>query len=96
MATPSLNQFQRQALDTLRRQHDAYLGAVREWKKASGTDTGFAFGKMPEMPTAPATSSADEPPTPQGIAETNQAFMIRALEEQQRFYATLNDILGSK
>lgn len=92
MASQPLNDYQQQALDAMRRQQDAYLAAVRAWRKAAGPDAGSPFGNTPETPAMP---TFDSWPSPTEIAEANQAFMNRVAEEQQRFFQSLNDILGS-
>lgn len=92
MSPQPMNEYQQQVLDGMRRQQDAYLAAVRAWRKAAGPSAGFGFGQMPEMPTMP---SADNWPSVEQIAESNEAFMTRLMEEQQRFFESLNDILGS-
>lgn len=90
MPAQPLNEYQQQALDSLRRQQEAYLGAVRAWKKATGGQTPSM--PMPEMPTP--SVQTEGWPSANEIAEANQAFMNNVLEEQQRFFTSLNDILG--
>ena len=90
MPTPSLNPFQQQALDALKKQQDAYLDAVTAWKRASGAQSGFSFTTMPEMPKF---DSFPDQPTPSEVAEANQLFLTRMFEEQQKFFASLNDVL---
>ena len=92
MTTPSLNPFQQQALEALKQQQDAYLAAVRAWRDASSGGLPD-FGPMPEAPEFNA-ATFEEMPTPADLAEQSQLFMTRVMEEQQRFFASLNDILG--
>ncbi|MCI9888515.1 hypothetical protein JT358_08590 [Micrococcales bacterium 31B] len=93
MNNPSINQFQQQALDALIKQQDAYLALVREWK-ANAASAGFAMPEMPTIPgfTAPALSDL---PSPAEVAQQQQQFYTRLMEQQQRFMASLNDILGA-
>lgn len=91
MSTPSLNAFQQQSLEALKKQQDAYLAAVRAWKDASGS---APSASMPQMPTFGAMPDAADLPSAAEVFAANQAFMTRVFEEQQRFFASLNDILG--
>lgn len=89
--TASLNPFQQQAIESMKKQQDAYLEAVRAWRDAAGTLPDFA--DLPETPVFDA-KSFESMPSAEDIAQQNAAFMTRAMEEQQRFLASLNDILG--
>lgn len=93
MTTSSLNPLQQQAIEALKQQQDAYLAAVRAWKKAAGAQPDFTAG-MPGMPDFAATPAFAGMPTPEEIATSNQAFLTRVFEAQQRFFDSLGDILG--
>lgn len=93
MTSSSLNPLQQQAIEALKQQQDAYLAAVRAWKKAAGEQPDFTTG-MPGMPDFAAMSSFDGMPTPEEIAASNQVFLTRVFEEQRRFFDSLGDILG--
>lgn len=93
MTKASLTPMQQQALEALKQQQDAYLAAARAWRDAAGSGA-FAFAEMPDMPDFSTPPNFDELPTAAELMETSQLFMQRMFEEQQRFFASLNDILG--
>ena len=86
----SLNPLQQQAIEALKQQQDAYLGAVRAWKSAAGAQVDYSSG-MPDLGAMPTVEGM---PTPEEFAESSQLFMTRVFEEQRRFFESLNDILG--
>lgn len=88
----SLNSAQQQALEALKKQQDAYLASVRSWKQASDAQPEPAFGEMPDFSAF--GFDPENVPTLAETMESNQAFMTRVWEEQQRFFNSLNDILG--
>ncbi len=95
MTKASLTPSQQQALDAMRQQQDAYLAAARAWRDASADASSmFSFDEMPEPPSFGAAPGFEELPSAAELMEANQLFMKRMFEEQQRFFASLNDILG--
>ncbi|OJX65626.1 MAG: hypothetical protein BGO95_01875 [Micrococcales bacterium 73-13] len=90
MTPSSLNPLQQQAIEALKQQQDAYLAAVRAWKKAGGEQFDFSSG----MPNLGAMPSFESVPTAEELAASNQLFLTRVFEEQRRFLESLGDILG--
>lgn len=88
----SLNSAQQQTLEALKKQQDAYLAAVRSWKKAADEQPEPVFGEVPDFSAF--NFDPENMPTLEETIESNQAFMTRVFEEQQRFFNSLNDILG--
>ncbi len=89
MVTEKVNEFQRQALDLLKTQHEAYLEAVRTWKNAMSASAGV------KMPPWPETPPMDTLPTPGEVAEASTVFAAKVLEEQSRFMNELSETLSA-
>ncbi len=82
MATKDIEDFQKQTLDMLRAQQEAYLKAVKTWR-----DTMSASATV--QPAAPPPQQSDNLPTPAEIAEAGYAFASKLLADQSRFLEEL-------
>ncbi len=92
MSNSSVNDFQQQALDALSKQQEAYLALVREWKSNAAAASYIST----EMPPIPGFSVPGmETPSGSDFVRQQQQFYSRVVEQQQRFIASLNDVLGS-
>jgi hypothetical protein len=82
----SVEQFQQQAREMLRAQQEAFLEAVKAWRKAmSGGE---------EVPTWPRPRSLDMAPTPNEAAEASYAFAAKLLADQSRFMEELSSAMS--
>ena len=83
MATDKTDEFQRQTLQLLRAQQEAYLTAVKAWRDAlaAGTAQAPAWPKIPTM---------DMLPTPAEVAEASYAFAAKLFADQSRFMEELS------
>ena len=88
MPTDKTEEFQKQTLDLLRAQQDAYLNAVKAWREAmaAGAAQAPAWPKMP---------SVDMLPTPAEVAEASYAFAAKLLADQSRFMEELSRAMVS-
>jgi hypothetical protein len=87
MGGDSSDDFQRQALELLKVQHEAYLKAVKTW-----TDSVVAVSAPPSWPEPPAL---DTLPNPAEMAEVSAKFAARIFEEQSRFMKELSETLAA-
>ncbi len=85
MGIDDTDQLQRQALEMMRAQQEAYLEAIRTW-----TDSVTAGANIP-WPDAPA---ADTLPNASEVAEASAAFTAKLLEEQSKFMRQLSRTLA--
>ena len=85
MPTKEIEEFQKQTLDMLRAQQEAYLKAVKSWRDAMGAATPAA----PPAATPPASPDLDNLPTPSEMAEAGYAFASKLLADQSRFLEEL-------
>ena len=83
MATDKTEEFQKQALELLRAQQEAYLAAVKSWRDAIATGTSQA-------PAWPKIPSVEMLPTPAEVAEASYSFAAKLLAEQSRFMEELS------
>ena len=83
MATDKTEEFQKQALELLRSQQEAYLNAVKAWREA------MAAG-APQAPAWPKLPSMEMLPTPAEVAEASYSFAAKLLAEQSRFMEELS------
>ena len=83
MPTDKTEEFQKQTLDLLRAQQDAYLTAVKAWRDAMAAGASQA----PAWPTFPNTETL---PTPAEVAEASYAFAAKLLADQSRFMEELS------
>jgi hypothetical protein len=83
MPTDSTEDFQKQTLDLLRAQQEAYLTAVKAWRDA------MAAGAA-QMPAWPKFPNAQTIPTPAEVAEASYAFAAKLLADQSRFMEELS------
>ena len=83
MATDKTEDFQKQTLDLLRAQQDAYLNAVKAWREAMAAGAAQA----PAWPKLPAVEML---PTPAEVAEASYAFAAKLLADQSRFMEELS------
>ena len=83
MATDKTEEFQKQALDLLRAQQEAYLSAVKAWRDA------MAAGAT-QAPPWPKFPSMDMLPTPAEVAEASYSFAAKLLADQSRFMEELS------
>ena len=88
MATDKTEEFQKQALDLLRAQQDAYLSAVKAWRDAvaAGATQTPAWPKFPNMEMLP---------TPAEVAEASYSFAAKLLADQSRFMEELSRAMTS-
>ncbi|HEV8393847.1 MAG TPA: hypothetical protein VGQ37_06215 [Vicinamibacterales bacterium] len=83
MATDKTEEFQKQTLELLRSQQEAYLAAVKAWREAMSAGAAQA----PAWPTFP---NAEMLPTPAEVAEASYAFAAKLLADQSRFMQELS------
>ena len=83
MATDKTEEFQKQALDALRAQQEAYLNAVKAWRDA------MAAG-VAQAPAWPKVPSIEMLPTPAEVAEASYSFAAKLLADQSRFMEELS------
>jgi hypothetical protein len=83
MATDTNEEFQKQTLELLRAQQEAYLAAVKAWRDAVAAGVAQAPA-WPKMPTI------DMLPTPAEVAEASYAFAAKLLADQSRFMEELS------
>lgn len=83
MANDKTDDFQKQTLDLLRAQQEAYLSAVKAWRDAMAAGAAQA----PPWPTFP---SIEMLPTPAEVAEASYAFAAKLLADQSRFMEELS------
>jgi hypothetical protein len=83
MATDKTEEFQKQAIEALRAQQEAYLAAVKAWREALSA-SGHAPPPWPQFPTL------DLMPTPAEVAEASYAFAAKLLADQSRFMEELS------
>jgi hypothetical protein len=88
MATDKTGEFQKQTLELLRAQQEAYLNAVKAWRDA------MAIGAAP-APAWPTLPSMDMLPTPAEMAEASYSFTAKLLADQSRFMEELSRIMAS-
>ena len=83
MATDKTEEFQKQALELLHAQQDAYLSAVKAWRDAmaAGSTQAPAWPKFPSMEMLP---------TPAEVAEASYSFAAKLLADQSRFMEELS------
>ena len=82
MATDKTEEFQKQTLELLRAQQEAYLSAVKAWRDAMAAGATHA----PEWPKFP---SVEMLPTPAEVAEASYSFAAKLLADQSRFMEEL-------
>lgn len=83
MPTDKTEEFQKQTLELLRAQQEAYLSAVKAWREAMAAGATQA----PEWPTFP---SMEMLPTPVEVAEASYSFAAKLLADQSRFMEELS------
>jgi len=83
MPTDKTEEFQKQTLELLRSQQEAYLAAVKAWREAMSAGAAQA-------PAWPKFPSADLVPTPAEMAEASYAFAAKLLADQSRFMEELS------
>jgi hypothetical protein len=88
MATDKTDEFQKQTLELLRAQQDAYLSAVKAWREAmaAGAAQAPAWPKFPTMEMLP---------TPAEVAEASYSFAAKLLADQSRFMEELSRTMAS-
>ena len=83
MPTDKTEEFQKQTLELLRAQQDAYLAAVKAWREAMTAGAAQA-------PAWPKFQSTDMLPTASEVAEASYAFAAKLLADQSRFMEELS------
>ena len=78
-------EFERCAREMLKAQQEAFLAAVKAWRKG--------VAKAPEWPQAGALGLA---PKPEELAEASYALAAKLLADQSRFMHELSDAMASK
>jgi hypothetical protein len=88
MATDKTEEFQKQALELLRSQQEAYLNAVKAWREAmnAGAAQAPAWPKLPSMEMLP---------TPAEVAEASYSFASKLLADQSRFMEELSRAMAT-
>jgi hypothetical protein len=90
MAADKSDDFQRQALEMLRAQQEAYVSAVKAWREA------LAAGEAANVPPpAPEPTAMHMLPTPAEMAEAYYAFAARLLADQSRFMEALSQAMAA-
>ena len=89
MATNPTDDFQKQMLDMLRAQQDAYLAAVKKWREAVAAAE--ASGVQP--PPSPQPTPLQVMPTPNEMAEAYYSFASKVLADQSRFMEALSQAM---
>jgi hypothetical protein len=88
MATDKTEDFQKQTLELLRAQQDAYLAAVKAWREAMATGAAQAPA-WPKLPTMELL------PTPAEVAEASYSFAAKLLADQSRFMEELSRAMAT-
>lgn len=83
MPADKTEDFQKQTLELLRSQQEAYLTAVKAWREAmaAGATHAPAWPKIPSMEMLP---------TPAEVAEASYSFAAKLLADQSRFMEELS------
>lgn len=90
--TMSAEEFQKQTLEFLKAQQDAYLEAIKTWRDAMSSGM-----KPPQAPEWPKPPELGELPNPDEAVEASYAFAAKLLAEQSRFMEALGKAMsGSK
>ena len=90
MANDKVDEFQKQTLEVLRAQQDAYVAAVKKWREALAAAA--AAGITP--PPSPQPTPIDMIPTPTELVEASYAFTARLLADQSRFMDALSKAMA--
>jgi hypothetical protein len=91
MANDKMEAFQKQTLEVLRAQQDAYVAAVKKWRE--GIAATMAAGGQP--PPSPEPAQFEMMPTPAEMAEASYAFAAKLVEDQGRFMAALSKAMAA-
>ena len=83
MASDKTEEFQKQTLDLLRAQQEAYLNAVKAWRDSMAAVAAQA-------PPWPKFTTMDLLPTPAEVAEASYSFAAKLLADQSRFMEELS------
>ena len=90
MATDKSDDFQKQALEMLRAQQEAYVAAVKAWREA------LAAGETANVPPpSPEPTPLHMLPTPTEMAEAYYAFAAKLLADQSRFMEALSQAMAA-
>jgi hypothetical protein len=87
--TMSTEEFQKQTLEFLKAQQDAYLEAVKSWREAASS--GMAPPPAPEWPKVP---DLGDIPNMDEVAGASYAFAAKLLAEQSRFMEALGKAMA--
>ena len=82
-------ELQQQARELLRAQQEAFLAAVKEWRKTFATTTKEAPPPWPQPPFDTMPSAAE-------MAQANYAFASKLLADQSRFMEELGKAMTEK
>jgi hypothetical protein len=87
MPTDKTEELQKQTLELLRAQQEAYLNAVKAWRDAmtAGAAQAPAWPQFPKM---------DLLPTPAEVAEASYSFAAKLLADQSRFMEELSRVMA--
>ena len=88
MAGDKSDDFQKQALDMLHAQQEAYVAAVKAWREA------LAAGEV-KAPPSPEPTAMNMLPTPAEMAEAYYAFAAKLLADQSRFMEALSQAMAT-
>jgi hypothetical protein len=83
MPADKTEDFQKQTLELLRSQQEAYLTAVKAWREAMAAGAAHA-------PAWPKIPSMEMLPTPAEVAEASYSFAAKLLADQSRFMEELS------
>jgi hypothetical protein len=81
--------FQKNVLQALRAQQQAYLEAVKAWRDQ------LSKGAMPPLPTWPELKPPPTPPSAAEMVEASYAFAAKLLAEQSRFMEELGKAMAA-
>jgi hypothetical protein len=92
MAGDKIDDFQKQTLEMLRAQQEAYLDAVKAWRDA------MAAGMQPPQPPKPPQwappAEFGSVPSPNEMAKLSYTFASKLLADQSRFMEELSKVMG--
>ena len=89
MPADKTEEFQKQTIELLRAQQEAYLNAVKAWREAMAAGAAQAAPMWPKLPTV------EMLPTPAEVAEASYAFAAKLLADQSRFMEELSRAMAS-
>jgi hypothetical protein len=92
MAGEKIIDFQKQTLEMLRAQQDAYLDAVKAWREALAA--GMQLPQPPQPPQWTPPADFGSLPSASEMTELSYAFASKLLADQSRFMEELSKAMG--